>query len=450
MGGHGTWQLGALYPDLFAAIGPSAGWISAYTYAGARRPENPQPVQEIASRSYGPGDTLAMLHNYGAEGVYILHGGADDNVPVTEARRMADLLSGFHHDYIYHEQPGQGHWWDLSPEPGADCVDWAPMYDFFSRHALPIARSIHDVDFSTANPQVSSKLRWVTIEQQNKEGLTSHIQIHADPHLRKFTGTTENVASFTLDLAPLFGTGPVSLDLDGQALSCKPTGTSITLNRNGATWTVGSAVPAGQKNPERYGPFRLALNHRMLFVYGTRGSAEENAWALAKARYDAETFWYRGNGSPEVAPDSSFDPRRDPDRDIVLYGNSDTNAAWKTLLGDSPVQVSRWKITTGAQSFADTGLACLFLRPRAGSPTALVAAVSGTGIQGFRVTNNLPYLQPMVGVPDLLIVGSHIYDKGDSEIQEAGFFGNDWAVSSGDFAGAAIAPHVVSLVQVQH
>src|SRR5262249_187150 len=28
MGGHGTWQLGALYPERFAAIGPSAGWVS--------------------------------------------------------------------------------------------------------------------------------------------------------------------------------------------------------------------------------------------------------------------------------------------------------------------------------------------------------------------------------------------------------------------------------------
>jgi hypothetical protein len=27
MGGHGTWHLGVAYPDMFAPIGPSAGWI---------------------------------------------------------------------------------------------------------------------------------------------------------------------------------------------------------------------------------------------------------------------------------------------------------------------------------------------------------------------------------------------------------------------------------------
>ncbi len=28
MGGHGTWSIGTLYPDLFASIAPSAAWIS--------------------------------------------------------------------------------------------------------------------------------------------------------------------------------------------------------------------------------------------------------------------------------------------------------------------------------------------------------------------------------------------------------------------------------------
>ena len=32
MGGHGTWILGSTYPDRFGAIGPSAGWISFWSY----------------------------------------------------------------------------------------------------------------------------------------------------------------------------------------------------------------------------------------------------------------------------------------------------------------------------------------------------------------------------------------------------------------------------------
>ena len=38
MGGHGTWHLGVTFPDRFAAIAPGRGWISMWSYAGAKRP----------------------------------------------------------------------------------------------------------------------------------------------------------------------------------------------------------------------------------------------------------------------------------------------------------------------------------------------------------------------------------------------------------------------------
>jgi hypothetical protein len=38
MGGHGTWQLGVHFPDKFAGIAPSAGWISFWTYVGRGAP----------------------------------------------------------------------------------------------------------------------------------------------------------------------------------------------------------------------------------------------------------------------------------------------------------------------------------------------------------------------------------------------------------------------------
>jgi poly(3-hydroxybutyrate) depolymerase len=47
MGGHGAWHLGVTYPDRFAAIGPSAGWISFWSYAGAPRVAAPTAVLEI-------------------------------------------------------------------------------------------------------------------------------------------------------------------------------------------------------------------------------------------------------------------------------------------------------------------------------------------------------------------------------------------------------------------
>src|SRR4029078_4126792 len=113
------------------------------------------------------------------------------------------------------------------------------------------------------------------------------------------------------------------------------------LERREGRWTIASELDYSAKGPLRNGPFKEAFNHRMVFVYGKRGTAEENAWAYAKARFDAESWLYRGNGAVDVIADSEFDAAVDPDRGVILYGNADSNEAWNELLGKSPVQVKR-------------------------------------------------------------------------------------------------------------
>jgi dienelactone hydrolase len=436
MGGHGTWQVGATFPDRFAAIGPSAGWISFYTYAGGSRPTNPNPIDEMLIRAATPSDTLGLLPNYGPLGVYILHGDADDNVPVEQAREMQTRLSAFHHDITLFEQPKAGHWWDASDEPGADCVDWAPMFDFFARHIRPMEESVRQVDFVTANPGISASSHWAGIEAQTHPLQLSAIHLKYDPGKRRFSGTTDNVARLALDVAHVAPDGSLNLELDGQKLADLPyptNGRKLWLERTGTTWAVAQAPSPDRKNPRRSGPFKMAFQHRMIFVYGTKGSAEENAWMFAKARYDAETFWYRGNGSVDVVADTAFDASKERDRNVILYGNADTNTAWNTLLEGSPVVVKNGQVRVGDKTFSGGDLACVFLRPRLGSETACVGAVSGSGPVGMRLATRLPIFTSGIAYPDCLVVNAESLIKGSAGVRAAGFFGNDWGVTSGDF-----------------
>ncbi len=436
MGGHGTWQVGATFPDRFAAIGPSAGWISFFTYAGGSRPTNPNPVEEMLLRASSPSDTMGLLPNYAQYGVYILHGGSDDNVPVGQAQEMNTRLSSFHHDVTYFEQPGAGHWWDASDEPGADCVDWALMFDFFARHARPLEESVRQVDFVTANPRISAWSYWAGIEAQTHPLRLAAVHLRFDPGKRRFSGTTENVARLALDVAHIAPEGELNLELDGQKLPAIPYPTAshrLWLERDGTTWAVATTLSPDRKNPRRYGPFKLAFQHRMAFVYGTKGSAEENTWMFAKARYDAETFWYRGNGSVDVIADTAFDLTRERDRSVILYGNADTNALWNTLLAGSPVVVKSGSIRIGEKTFNGADLACVFLRPRPGSDIACVGAISGSGPVGMRLATRLPIFLSGAAFPDCLVVGVDSLTQGSAGVRAAGFFGNDWGVQSGDF-----------------
>src|SRR5207244_9792421 len=138
-----------------------------------------------------------------------------------------------------------------------------------------------------------------------------------DAGKRRVTGTTENVARLALNLAHLEPNCPVHVGLDGQRIENIPwpaKGTTFWLERIDGKWSVTQAPSPALKGPHRNGPFKDAFRNRMVFVYGTKGSAEENAWAYAKARYDAETFWYRGNGAVDVIADKDFGPERFPDR----------------------------------------------------------------------------------------------------------------------------------------
>lgn len=436
MGGHGTWHLGVTFTDRFAAIAPSAGWISMWSYAGARRAESPDPIQQLLQRASSPRDTLRLSRNLASIGVYVLHGDADDNVPVDQARRMRQILGEFHPDFAYHEQPGAGHWW------GSDCVDWPPLFAFLERRRIPQPADVRRVDFVTGNPGISSRAHWATIEAQQRAMAPSTVHLQFDPERRRFHGTTENIARLALDFGQVVPNsrtdGSWMVELDGQKLAnLSPAGLRLHLTRSDGRWTATPPAPPSRKGPHRMGPFKEAFHHRFVLIVGTRGTPEENAWGIARARFDAETFWYNGNGSVEVVPDTVFlDPAHAAefrDRDAILYGHAEANAAWPVLLGASPVQVRRGQVRIGGRIIAGDGLACLFCRPRPGSDRASVAVVAGSGPAGLRLTEHLPYFVSGVDYPDCLLLNAAAIHEGRLTPIAAGFFGNDWGVESGEF-----------------
>ena len=437
MGGHGAWIVGAIFPGRFAAIGPSAGWISFSTYAAATRPstEPASAIIELMRRAAAASDTSLIFSNLAHAGIYILHGADDDNVPANQSRQMAEHLRTFHHDFVYHEQPKAGHWWENSDEPGAECVDWPAMFDFFARHRLPEAASVRQIDFVTVNPGVASRCDWVCIEAQQRALRPSTVSMRVDPHRRRFVGTTSNVERMSIELTPLAPGDPITIDIDGQKLEgiARPASNRVWLERAGDVWRASPDAPSPNlKNPMRCGPFKDAFRNHMIFIYGTAGNAKENAWAAAKARFDAETFWYRGNGSVEVIADHDFDPASQPDRNVIVYGNADTVRCWAALLGDSPVQLKRGGARVGSHEFSGGDLGCLLVRPRPGSDRACVAVIGGSGIIGMRVTDRLPVFLSGVAYPDYTLLSPDVFQRGLDGVRCAGFFGNDWSVERGE------------------
>lgn len=134
MGGHGVWHIATTHPDLFAAIAPSAGWTNFQLYIPwfLQKSEiftHPEMIKyrDLALRQDNP---LVFLKNLKNVPVYILHGGADDNVPAVHGRMFANYLDVLGFEYVYNEVPGKGHWWDFDSTAGTDCIDLKELMDF--------------------------------------------------------------------------------------------------------------------------------------------------------------------------------------------------------------------------------------------------------------------------------------------------------------------------------
>ena len=429
MGGHGTWQVGATLPDDWAAIAPSAGWTSFSTYGGGQAYKDPSPVEKMLLRANHPGETAELQRNFLDYGVYILHGDRDDNVPVAQARAMREMLGKFHPDFTYYERPGAGHWW------GDECVDWPPLFSFLRLHVRPADADVRRVEFVTANPGISSRNRWLTIHQQAHPLEYSMAAIDRDEKGRSFKGTTENIALLSIEVLGAASGETAVFELDGGRVEAKVAaeGVRIFLSRTGEGWKLSAPPRAGEKNPARSGGFKDAFRHGAVLVYGTLGDAAEDARAFNKARFDAEMFWVRGNGSFDLIPDTEFAPARYKDRNVILYGNASMNAAWKTLLDASPVQFGAGRATVGTTAYDGADFGGTFIRPRPDSDTASVGAVAWTGPAGWTAVGPGQYFVSGAGFPDVLIFSAEIFRSGTDGVRAIGWFGNDWGLEKGEF-----------------
>src|SRR6185369_13048050 len=93
------------------------------------------------------------------------------------------------------------------------------MMEFFRQQSTQPAADQNYIDFTTANPAVSSTCYWVGIEAQQQQLEPSHVAIRQNVDTRTFVGTTSNVSRLAIDVAHLAPNQPIDVTLDGQALS---------------------------------------------------------------------------------------------------------------------------------------------------------------------------------------------------------------------------------------
>lgn len=431
-GGHGALRLAALHPDEFAAAACVDGWLDYYSYGSSMPTWRGDDRVTRLLLSCGNDQRLApLVGNLAPVGVMVQCDAAAPEALLDQSRQLRAALSQFHGDFAYRET-------FRSDLPGVAPALAGDVTRFLANRSIPEPASVGRVDFVTPDVGAAAACHWVSVLAARDPGEFSRVSAACDDASRTIHAMTDNVAALRFDLSRLSPGAPVAVSIDQQPVieAPWPEGPAKRLQflRRGDQWLLVPSIPRSWKNPRRPGGIRTVWDRRVALVYGTQGSDDQNAWALAKARFDAEQFLVRAGGSAVVAADVDFNADADPHRNIVLYGNADTNSLWSRLLSTSPVQVRNGQASVGGRPETGDDLACLFVRPRDESPTALVAAIGGTGVTGMRATDRLPMFVSGVRLPDLLLFGAAAIERGVGEVRAAGWFGIDWNVDGGEFA----------------
>ncbi|MDZ4659080.1 MAG: hypothetical protein SH868_16015 [Bythopirellula sp.] len=413
-GGHGVLRLGGIAADRWAALVPRDPWLE---YPAEEQPDVDTPIEEMLERVSWSNRLTPLLRNTVTSGILL-----EEDQPNPGTQELVQLFKAFHLDFESRAVSG-----DSSEQA------WKELLRFCEKRASPKRAEVTEADCVTFNPGVNATSQWLTILAQTEQGLLSRAAVKFDPERKLFLGLTVNVKALSIDVSHLESDTVVEVALDSEAIGeFAVDGNPLTFLRSEAGWQLVPTLPRAFKRPERYGGLRSAFENRAILVYGTRGTLAENAWALAKARYDAETMLVRLNGSVDVVADTAFDADAERDRNVVLYGNADTNAAWPRLLSTSPLQVRGEGVWIDRRPELGDDLACVFVLPRRGSQNAVVGVVGGKGINGMRATDRLPYFVSGTNFPDLLLFGAKSLSEGNADVRAGGYFGIGWTVEPGE------------------
>jgi dienelactone hydrolase len=425
MGGHGTWNLAANDPGRFLAIAPCSGWSSFESYGA---PRAVSPLGRLWRAADGASRTLELVDNLAQVPAFVLHGEADDIVPASEARLMIDAIEKAGGHPQSHFEPGAAHWWDKDEKtPGADCVDWPAIWELF-RRTQPSAEPPGTVSFTTMDLDVNHSKDWITIDQPIEYGKPSRVTATCDA-ARRFTISTENVRKFDVLASQAPGKGIATYVVDGKTWPVRERGYGEFERGDDGTWGAIDDVGALMKRiklPHRSGPFKRAFTNRFVLVYGTGGDDVEDRELLEMARYDSEVWAYRANGDANLMSDAQFLAGDFKDRNVIVYGNADTNRAWSAVFDDDcPIQAKRGVMTVNGTKHEGV-VAAVFVRPRKGSDVALAAAFADTGPKATRLFYEFLVFSSGIGIPDYVVFGPGFLSERDGDVRAAGWFDYAW------------------------
>ncbi|KAF9277071.1 hypothetical protein BGZ68_009541 [Mortierella alpina] len=474
-GGQGAWFMVTHFPDKALAATPAAGYVSIKQYV---------PFTGWLSNSYTDSHLRGLLeasiiefdndvHMSNTVGIPILArtGGADDNVPPLNSRKLVRLGQENAHNLSalsLSEIPGAGHWFEGVLHDNV-------MQAFLKQHLLDntIAHSKERAESATVvtHPRFPSEFE-ITVLNPGGMGSKGGIQVEQlrIPY-RQVKGTvkvkiitdvqrgenselsntwiveTSNVRRLRfLDSPSLrIRRGQTSmLIIDGVTFTIGENNGKLSLtelslgsflregNSKGPRWqfTSSSEWIKTERHRETYGPAIQVLEKKVIIVVGTHFDSAQ-AWGAAGhgkshfaqamdriAKLVSHDIYLYGRGDAEIITDTEYLARiknisagkEAENLNLVLIGDQHQNSITQLVLAqtEQPVETE----------YCQPGTGLLMIRPWGTRNLAMV--IAGLDVQGLETAARLFPKRTGLLVPDWVVTGPEMAWKGAGGILAAG------------------------------
>lgn len=379
MGGGGSLIVAGLFPDLFAAVRPTCGYLGDI------------PVENLLHVPVGT-----------------LHSDDDHIIPIAESRAPAARLTDIGGEVIRFETTGYEHHVDYWQQGGEASLQWmvaqkrtTKPHRVLFRAVDQLARQAWWVQVIEWGPQHNT----ADVDARLGEGNTLYLNLHNGHTVR-----------FDLAASPADTDQPLRIVLDGVDIANVPAPlpAHIWLTQQQGSPTITTEPPVLPDYRLHYPGGMPALYHGepLLIIYGTGGDDARDEQLLGLAQAIARTPHARWDdvadmmdyGSLPMKPDTDVTAEDLQTRNVILLGTAEENAIVAQLTAQLPVRIQDGQIisTDGdTWAFDDVVLGLLHYNPAA--PQRLIYWIASDRAEGYGLTSPLPSEMYGPAAADLLI-----------------------------------------------
>ncbi len=429
MGGAACWQFAVHYPGKWAAAAPGAGFSETPDFLKVFQNEIVKPTwfERKLWHWYDCTDYAVNLFNLPT---VAYSGETDKQKQAADIMARAMKAEGLELTHII--GPKTAHKYEAKAKEEIN-----RRIDAFAASGREHAPK--RVKFATWTLRYNES-HWVRVERMAQHWEEARVDASIVLEENAVHATTKNITAITFEMSanrsPLSPARAAHVKLDGQELAAPSVKVDqswrATFRKENGKWMT-STTPDSPATPSLYkqhglqGPIDDAFMDSFLMVRPTGQPLNEKvgAWTKMEMAHAVSHWRKQFRGDARVKNDTDITDVDIAAHNLVLWGDSQSNALLKRIADKLPVKWTSAGVKVGTQSFDADQHVPVLIYPNPLNPKKYVVLNSGFTFREYDYLNNA---RQVAKLPDWAVVDlrTPVNSRSPGAIASAGFFGERW------------------------